>query len=275
MSTVTLKKTPAATPQDLSKLPIKDFYVIAREPGAEHPSLPTWATHQENPASLSEHIPSNIERREIPEVPGAFQLLNIFSAEECQRLIEITEAVGYLPDAAVSLPRDVRHNDNLTWVVDESTERLVWQRVQNLMQDPESYFGGRKPVGLNQRFRFYRYGTGDYFKFHTDGAWPGSRIIDGQLVANGYPDCFSEMTFLVLLSEDFDGGATRFRVNGDDPLHQPTGSSMKDVDVRTPAGSVLCFPHGMHPLHRVHSSTPIERGVKYIIRTDILFHQDG
>ncbi|MFA0812414.1 prolyl hydroxylase family protein [Microbulbifer epialgicus] len=274
MSTVTLTKAQAKTPQELSKLPIKDFYVIAREPGAEHPALPTWATHRENPASLSGHTPSNIERRDIAEVPGAFQLLNIFSAEECQRLIDITEAVGYLPDAAVSLPRDVRHNDNLTWVVDESTERLIWRRVQDLMQDPEGYFGGREPVGINQRFRFYRYGTGDYFKFHTDGAWPGSRIIDGQLIANGYPDRFSEMTFLVLLSEDFDGGATRFRVNPDNPLQQPSRSAIQDIDVRTPAGSVLCFPHGMHPLHRIHSSMPIERGVKYIIRTDILFHQN-
>jgi hypothetical protein len=46
---------------------------------------------------------------------------------------------------------------------------------------------------------------------------------------------------------------------------------MKDVDIRTPAGSVLCFPHGMHPLHRVHSSVPISRGTKYIIRSDVLF----
>jgi hypothetical protein len=46
---------------------------------------------------------------------------------------------------------------------------------------------------------------------------------------------------------------------------------MRQVDVRTPAGSVLCFPHGMHPLHCIHSSEPIFSGVKYIIRTDVLF----
>jgi hypothetical protein len=69
------------------------------------------------------------------------------------------------------------------------------------------------------------------------------------------------MTFLILLSEDFDGGATRFRVNHN------------DIDIRTPAGSVLCFPHGMHPLHKVHSSVPITRGTKYIIRSDVLFKQ--
>ncbi|WP_444895711.1 prolyl hydroxylase family protein [Microbulbifer sp. SSSA005] len=253
---------------------LDDFFVIAREPGAEHPALPTWATRSKNPAALAEQAPQPVSRRDIAEVPGAFQLLNVFSKDECQGLIDITEAVGYLPDAAVSLPREVRHNDNLTWVVDEVTERQIWQRCRDLAQDLNGYFGGREAVGINRRFRFYRYGEGDFFQFHTDGAWPGSRIDNNQLITNGYPDRYSEMTFLVLLSEDFEGGATRFRVNADDPLKQPSRDSLLDIDVRTPAGAVLCFPHGMHPLHRIHSSTPITRGIKYIIRTDILFLQE-
>jgi hypothetical protein len=31
------------------------FYVVAREPGAENPSLPTWANHNANPAALDEN----------------------------------------------------------------------------------------------------------------------------------------------------------------------------------------------------------------------------
>jgi predicted 2-oxoglutarate/Fe(II)-dependent dioxygenase YbiX len=255
-----------------STITTKDFYVVAREAGAENPSLPTWANQSSNPALLADKAPLAVSRKDIPEVPGTFQLLNVFTAEECEALINITETLGYLPDAAVSLPREVRHNHNLTWVVDEATDRLIWERCASLFTDPENLFDGLEAVGLNARFRFYRYEEGDYFKFHTDGAWPGSRVIDQQLVANAYPDRYSEMTFLILLSEDFDGGATRFRVNADNP-YQPVGrhSPMKDVDIRTPAGSVLCFPHGMHPLHRVHSSVPISRGTKYIIRSDVLF----
>ena len=37
------------------------------------------------------------------------------------------------------------------------------------------------------------------------------------------------------------------------------------VDAGTPLGAVLCFPHGMHPLHCPHSSEPISSGMKYII----------
>ena len=252
-----------------------DFYVVAREAGAENPSLPTWANHSENPAKLAAEAPLTVSRKDIPEVPGAFQLLNVFSQDECDALINITENLGYLPDAAVSLPRDVRHNHNITWVVDEKTDQLIWQRCAPLMvAEPSDIFGGREPVGINARFRFYRYEEGDYFKFHTDGAWPGSRVIDKKLIANAYPDRYSEMTFLILLSEDFDGGATRFRVNADDPYQAVSRhAAMKDIDIRTPAGSILCFPHGMHPLHRIHSSVPISRGTKYIIRSDVLFIQ--
>jgi hypothetical protein len=43
------------------------------------------------------------------------------------------------------------------------------------------------------------------------------------------------------------------------------------VDVRTPLGGALCFPHGVHPMHCVHGSAPVTSGVKYIIRSDVLF----
>lgn len=252
---------------------LAEFYVVARECGAENPSLPTWGNRDLNPLGLSEDYPvSNILRKNLDEVPGAYQLLNVLSAEECTRLRQLTETLGYLPDAAVSLPRSVRHNDNVVWITDEQTDGMIWQRVSALANHSLEIFGQRQALGLNARFRFYRYGVGDFFKPHSDGAWPGSRIIDGELIANAYPDRYSQMTFLIFLNDDFDGGATRFLVNAEKP-GQPArqGKPVKAVDVRTPAGGVLCFPHGMHPLHCVHSSEPIEHGVKYIIRTDMLF----
>lgn len=250
-----------------------DFFVAALEPGAEHPALPAWGNRHMNAANLDEQFDvAPIERRELAEVPGAFQLFNVLSKTECDRLINISEKLGFLADAAVSLPRSVRHNDSLTWIVDEKTDGIIWQRIAHLMDDRQSIFSGSKALGINARFRFYRYGEADYFKPHSDGSWPGSRIIGDELVANAYPDRYSQMTFLILLSEDFQGGATRFLVNADDAT-QPAkrGDNVAHVDVRTPAGSILCFPHGMHPLHCIHSSEPITAGVKYIIRSDVLF----
>lgn len=249
-----------------------DVFVVAYEPGAEHPALPTWANNKANLAALSPVTSNAITKQPLSQVPGAFQLLNVFSSEECTRLIQASESMGYLADAAVSLPRDVRHNDSLTWVVDKQTDSIIWNRVKHLMTDDEAIFNNKPAVGINARFRFYRYSKGDYFKPHSDGSWPGSRVINNKLIADSYGDRYSQMTFLILLSDDFDGGATRFLVNAND-ASQPArrGDQVAEVDIRTPAGGILCFPHGMHPLHCIHSSEPIYRGVKYIIRSDVLF----
>lgn len=242
------------------------FYIVAREPGAEHPALPTWANRDRDPLGLmSPATRARVQRIDLPQVPGAYHLLNVLSAAECQAFIDISEALGYLPDAAVSLPREVRHNDNVVWITDEATDTAIWQRVSACADEQLESFGGKHPLGINARFRFYRYSEGDYFKPHTDGAWPGSRVIDDTLVANAYSDRYSLMTFLIFLNQAFEGGATRFFL---DPRSSGSG---RTVDIRTPAGAVLCFPHGMHPLHCVHSSEPIRSGVKYIIRTDMLF----
>ena len=88
-------------------------------------------------------------------------------------------------------------------------------------------------------------------------------MVDGELLDNAYDDRWSQLTFLLFLNDDFEGGATRFYL---DPADKT-----RVVDVRTPRGGALCFPHGMHPLHCVHGSQPITAGTKYIIRSDVLF----
>ncbi len=242
------------------------------EPGAEHPALPTWANESANPIELDNDHRAVVERVEVEGAPGVFQLLNVLSRNECRRFIELTESLGYLPDAAVSLPRSVRHNHNVTWVVDEQTDGIIWWRCKDFTCDDEGFYGDKRPLGLNARFRFYRYETGDFFKPHTDGAWPGSRAVGRQLISNAYPDRFSQMTVLLFLSDDYEGGDTQFQVNQNDasgPVRSQDGA--EPVNVKTPAGGVLCFPHGLHPLHYLHSSKEVVSGVKYIIRTDMLF----
>ena len=252
-----------------------DFYVIARERGAENPSIPTWANRSANPALLDDTPVAGVIRQDIPEVPGAFQLLNLLNADECARLVALTETLGYLEDAAVSLPRAVRHNHSATWVTDDATTDLLWRRCHSCFHREDDFagiFADKKAVGLNARFRFYRYAEGDYFATHTDGSWPGSRVIDGELVHNAYHDRWSQLSFLLFLSADFVGGATRFYVDPDDPMQPARDSrSASSFDVRTPLGGALCFPHGEHPQHCLHASEPISAGVKYIIRSDVLF----
>ncbi len=251
---------------------MSNFYIIAHQAGAENFEIPTWANRDTNPAALDRHRTDAVLRHDIENVPGAFQLLNVLSNEECKRIVDLSEKLGYLEDAAVSLPRAIRHNDSFTWVVDDDTNDIIWQRCQQQLEDTHEYNAGKRACGINSRFRFYRYGPGDYFAPHTDGSWPGSRVIDGELIANAYNDRWSQLTFLLFLSENYEGGATRFYLSPDNPARP--ASNPDDaiiIDVRTPIGGALCFPHGVHPLHCMHASQKISAGIKYIIRSDILF----
>lgn len=246
-----------------------EFYVIAHEAGAENPSIPTWACRDPNPAGLDPARAAAVERRDIDGVPGAFQLLGLLSDGECERLRELGERCGYSPDAAVSLGRDIRHNDSFSWIADDLSCDILWHRCGPLLYDKHPYNTGKRALGLNARWRFYRYRAGDYFAPHTDGSWPGSRVIDGSLVGDAYGDRWSQMSMLLFLSEDYRGGATRFIV--DDAAAKPAAAAEHGVDVGTPLGAALCFPHGSHPQHCLHASTPVESGSKYIVRSDVLF----
>ena len=250
----------------------EDFFIVAREPGAEHPALPTWANRVNNPANFAEDSQTPVTVQAIEGVPGTFQVLNVLAPSECQRLIAITEALGYLPDAAVSLPRKIRHNDNVTWVVDELTERRIWGRCGFAFQNLDIPNIDKPAQGLNRRFRFYKYAPGDFFAPHTDGAWFGSAVSGDQLIGDAFGDRYSQFSFVLFLSDGFAGGRTEFYLNPADPYEPLMDLADADiVPVATPLGSAICFPHGGHPWHRIHSSEEITEGTKYIIRSDVLF----
>ncbi|MEE8589376.1 MAG: oxidoreductase, partial [Sulfurimonadaceae bacterium] len=94
--------------------------MAAYEVGAEKTPVATWASQIENPLALDAAYNKTVQRIEVESIPGAFQLLNIFTKDECDSFIDATEALGYTQDASVSLPRSVRHNENLVWVVDDT-----------------------------------------------------------------------------------------------------------------------------------------------------------
>lgn len=110
---------------------------------------------------------------------------------------------------------------NMNWIVQDAVADRIWQRCAAKVPPVAGSVG----VGLNQRFRCYRYGPGDYFKPHTDGSWPGSRVVDGKLKADAFGDRWSQLTFLLLLSEGYEGGETVFHVN----QARPNGSQYQDT----------------------------------------------
>lgn len=87
---------------------------------------------------------------------------DVLSEEECQQFIEISERMGY-EEAKVSTFRgmvsmpDVRNNYRVIWEVREEILQKIWERIKDFIPR-ETQLSSRNwhPVGLNERFRFYR-----------------------------------------------------------------------------------------------------------------------
>jgi predicted 2-oxoglutarate/Fe(II)-dependent dioxygenase YbiX len=108
-------------------------------------------------------------------------------------------------------------------------------------------------VGLNERLRFLKYGPGDYFKPHTDGCYvrPDGKersFVTLQLYLNSGTDLGDHK------EGDFVGGATTFLVDD------------TNVPCVPRAGRVLIFQHNIR-----HEDSLINRGTKYVVRTDIMY----
>lgn len=246
----------------------KDFFVVRLESGSERVDLPVFRAAP-NAVGISP-APRAVTREDVHPQQGIFVLHNVLSKTECEEIIGLSEAMGYTEDAPVSLGRDIRHNNNCVWISDgPNLNDRIFDRCKALLPQEISVTGSRRgselkmgPVaGLNRRWRLYRYDGDDYFSAHTDGAWPGSGLDEeNNLVEDMYAGRrLSFLTFLVYLSDDFEGGGTRFHFRGETVTVMPT------------QGSVLCFFHGHHPLSPLHEGELVSNGKKYVARTDVLY----
>jgi hypothetical protein len=172
---------------------------------------------------------------------GIYTLADILSPEECLEYIELTERIGY-EAAPITTARgfemrpDTRNN---TRVILDDIERSdwLWQRI--LEQMPMTV-NGRKAVGLNERFRFYRYDPGERFAPHVDGYH--RRENDEQ----------SLLTLMVYLNEECEGGETNFL--------------LQEVSIKPKTGMALIFDHQLF-----HEGAAVRGGCKYVLRSDVMF----
>jgi len=123
-----------------------------------------------------------------------------------------------------------------------------------------------QPVSCNPNLRLYKYTKGQWFGRHVDG----SNEID--VGAGNVPDSVSgaaeartEITVLFYLST-CRGGATRFHV----PRGKRDGKRKNEGTAFAPEeGAVLLHVHGDRCLE--HEAEPVEAGVKYVLRTDVVY----
>ncbi|MBL0742046.1 prolyl hydroxylase family protein [Chryseolinea lacunae] len=168
-----------------------------------------------------------------------YTLDNFLTPEACLAFIQQTENLGYEPATIMTDhgPRLAEHvrNNNRVMFKDVALAEQLWQRLGEQAPAPLS---DSVAYGLNELFRFYRYRPGQKFRKHRDASYIKS-ATEGSL-----------FTFMIYLNDDFTGGETTFN----------------EIVVKPKTGSALIFRHALE-----HEGTEVLTGVKYVLRTDIMF----
>jgi predicted 2-oxoglutarate/Fe(II)-dependent dioxygenase YbiX len=162
--------------------------------------------------------------------------------KECSALIQSSEQHGYgaapiTTAVGFVMAPEVRNNTRVMLDQPEQAASL-WSRLRQLDSLPT--IDGWRPVGLNERLRFYRYTRGQAFRWHRDGAY----------VRNATER--SLLTFMIYLNQDFTGGETEF----------------EDERILPRTGDALVFTHGLR-----HQGAEVRRGTKYVLRSDVMYRR--
>jgi prolyl 4-hydroxylase len=174
-----------------------------------------------------------------------FVIHGFLAAEECRAFVARSEQSGY-DEATITtasgfvMAKNIR--DNARLIVDDAPlAHEWWQRASAFLPQRIDEW---RAVGLNERFRFYRYEPGQKFAPHFDGCFSRD---------NGER---SQLTFMAYLDADFSGGETKFY--GEDRELR--------VTVRPECGMALVFVHA-----QLHEGAPVVSGRKYVLRTDVMY----
>ena len=179
-------------------------------------------------------------QKELLDDERVFVIRDFLSRTECEALVARGEAQGY---ETFNIDGEVVpgfRNNSRAQLDDEELAAYLWEKAEPHLPAKRN---GQKLTGLSHRFRFYRYGGGQAFVPHHDGA-----IREGKDL--------SQLTFMIYLSNVEKGGETRF---------YESGLAVK-MDVQPEIGTVLVFDH-----HILHEGVQVEKGTKYVLRTDVMY----
>eukprot|EP01125_Pyxidicula_operculata_P020484 TRINITY_DN7582_c0_g1_i1.p1 TRINITY_DN7582_c0_g1~~TRINITY_DN7582_c0_g1_i1.p1 ORF type:complete len:467 (-),score=54.45 TRINITY_DN7582_c0_g1_i1:111-1511(-) len=204
-------------------------------------------------------------------------LEDVLSDIECQEMIKESEKIGFLPLDTEFL-KESRESDRVLMMSDQ-VSKVLWQRIKeefiNFMPNVETI----KPFGfdsdgkwtpryLNPCLRFCKYTSPSVgFLPHRDANYIKSS------------EERSIYTVLIYLNEGYHGGTTDILDSNtipqmgetvDEEMSRSPGCSVL-YSVVPKRGMVVIFNHTQ--LHR-GSPLPINSGLKYVIRTDVVFHRE-
>jgi hypothetical protein len=197
---------------------------------------------------------------------------NILTDEECDKLIDISEghydvAPITLSDNTAQLNLDTRNNERVIWD-DIVTAEELWRRIEPYVPKVATDLKGMgthasdyKAVGLNERFRFYKYLPEQFFAPHYDGCFKRNDVTQSSnlIFEKSY------LTIIFYLNTVKKGGETNFLNAGFRGNHE------KRFSVSPKRGSACLFVHS-----QLHEGASIPQGsteVKYVLRSDVMYRK--
>ncbi|HVI47832.1 MAG TPA: 2OG-Fe(II) oxygenase [Chitinophaga sp.] len=179
----------------------------------------------------------------IHHSPQIWTIEHFLTPEECTALIALSEDIGY-NEAEVGLSsgpkmmKNIRNNSRIMYN-DTDLANSFWERLQPHCpgEIEDNYV-----TGLNEQFRFYKYESAQRFKRHIDGRFRRNESEE------------SRITFMIYLNDDFEGGETTF----------------DEISIKPSTGDALCFIHELK-----HEGCPVTSGIKYALRTDVMYKKKG
>jgi len=228
--------------------------------------------------------------------PGIFALTSVFTTSECDLFIRSALACGLVKDDE----NDQESMEYCEICVYNSVAENIWQRIcDHFHADEDEKIEDNSvhywlPVGINPRFRIFKYDDKSVYRRHLDGAWPcgtldertNEFIVDtNALTINKENPKATRLTFLIYLTDSFRGGETTFYSVDSDNNNNNHEKVIVGNAVVPRRGSVLCFPHGDAENSPVHEGSKLFsaghgnnnndniHNCKFVVRTDVVFEK--
>jgi hypothetical protein len=218
---------------------------------------------------------------------------NVLTGRDCKEQIQRAEEKGFRASAPSGgghgqTPRTGARTSQFVVIEDEKLAQKMWSRVQhavptslkNIKYVPYMHSQTRgdeyTPVGVSPHMRFYRYHPGEFVLKHDDYRMERFRH---DKAADQFYQQMTFLTCLVYLNDEFENGNTafwtkyaevgtsghcRFLRNKNDPDFNKANPPA-DLRVKPVTGKALISDHMVQ-----HEGEAPVKGVKYIVRTDIL-----
>eukprot|EP00924_Labyrinthula_sp_SR-Ha-C_P013724 augustus_masked-scaffold_5-processed-gene-11.32-mRNA-1 protein AED:0.13 eAED:0.14 QI:0/0/0/1/1/1/3/0/676 len=239
------------------------------------------STYPENKLQICENFHKKTQDPKFAPIKDldAFYIDNLLSAKECEFLVTQAEELGFTFWHEDRSNKTFRNAETVE-IQHKLLSSIIWQRLKPFLEHfttlslniseeetPDRFQrdikGKWNAKGTNEHILFAKYDEGGYFSPHTDGY---------DIVSFDKRSMYSIVLFL---NETEKGGGTRFyNENQKDNLIVEDGrvkgkKEFIDFEVESKVGRCVVFFHNI-----MHEGIEIEKGVKYIIRSDIMYERE-